>query len=87
MKKFNDDLGVPLLSPTERTAITFDYISTFITKMEKLEDGELLAMEGKILYYLNWVEGTDKVIASFLRNVVKYSQDLRHDRHVLENEE
>jgi len=87
MEKFNQELGVPLLCTTERVAITFDYVSTFITKTEKLSDIELLTMEGKILYYLEWVENTDKVIASFLRDVIKYSQNLRHDRHNWETDE
>ena len=86
MEKFNQELGVPLLSGTERVAITFDYVSTFITKMEKLTDIELLTLEGKILYYLEWVNKTDKVIASFLRDVNKYSQNLRHDRHTWESD-
>tara|TARA_B100000427_G_C15097637_1_gene415730 strand:+ start:236 stop:505 length:270 start_codon:yes stop_codon:yes gene_type:complete len=78
MDKFNDELNVPLLSPTERVAITFDYISTFIAKCEKLCDKELLILESKILYYLNWVD--DKVLASFLRSVVHHLQNLRRDR-------
>ena len=78
MEKFNDELNVPLLSAGERISIAFDYVSTFITKTEKLSDQELKMLEGKIVYYLNWVD--DEVIASFLKNVIQHLQYLRQDR-------
>jgi hypothetical protein len=78
MEPFNDELHVPLLTATERISIAFDYVSTFITKTEKLSDQELNMLEGKIVYYLNWVD--DEVIASFLRSVIKHLQHLRQDR-------
>ena len=80
MEKFNEDLNVPLLSSTERVSIAFDYVSTFITKTEKLSDTELLVLEGKITYYLQWVGKTDKVIASFLRSIIRHIQNIREDR-------
>ena len=80
MEKFNEDLNVPLLTGTERTAIAFDYVSTFITKTEKLSNTELLMLEGKITYYLQWVNQTDKVIASFLKSIIRHIQNILKDR-------